>query len=453
MNKKLAFDNRLCYERDVARQQTIHHHKLETVLPTSQSPSRVYLDSSAPSKHPHLASNAKRLQQEREKQLQIFQQNQRLADRMEHIMCRQENVVLAASHTLKPAPPPIRPPLNCDEGVDSLPLSPSSPTAAAGVSPRAVNVRSPRRQPLHSPAHMHMPGVRLDAHQTPLVDCHLSPEFAMGRGDACKKQSLVNKTVQRRKQTQIEEENRRLAQRLAQLKPYYNAKQWDGEWQQHSKKFGHLRQDGTVGYLLPPPKTAPAADGRQSMRSVRRRPPSRQGDSELPSIHSTGEANHLRRRLPKNKAVGATTRQKLDGSSSQARGQGGNGGEGESDEEEMQLVALPPYTLLEATTRKGVEISMGELQIELSRIGHSSKTEIGDRYALHLAVVVVCHRSDGHRVFMAAGLSCSDPGVTAAARSRVSSSSTCRYWNRSLRRLTTSRPCTTCHVPSTPMSD
>jgi len=386
MNKKLAFDNRLCYERDVARQQSIHHHKLETVLPTSRSPSRVYLDSSAPSRHPHLASNAKRQQQEREKQLQIFQQNQRLADRMEHIMCRQENAVLATSHTLKPVPPPpIRSPLSCDEGKDSLSLSPSSPTTTAGVSPRAVNVRSPRKQPFHSPAHMHMPGVRLDAHQTPLVDCHLSPEYAMGRGDACKKQSLVNKTVQRRKQTQIEEENRRLKQRLTQLKPYYNAKQWDGEWQQHNKKFGHLRQDGTVGYLLPPPKTAPAADGRQPTRSLRRRPPSRQGDGELPSIHSTGEANQTRRRLPKNKVTGTTTMQKLDGSASQVRGQGVDDGEGESDEEEMQLVAFPPYTLLEATTRKGVEITVGELQIELSRLGDSSKTEIGDRYALRQA--------------------------------------------------------------------
>ncbi|KAG6959778.1 hypothetical protein JG687_00008584 [Phytophthora cactorum] len=177
MNRKLAFDNRLCYERDVLRQQARHQRKLEQMVPTCHSPSKVYLDSNAPAPHPHLATNAKRQQMERDRQLDIYHQNQRLANKMVQIMNRQENIVLAASS------------------------------------------RSRLAQRSHSKP---------------------------GRGDACKKSTLVNRAVQKRRQNAIDQENRRLKERLAHLKPYYNTKKWDGEWQQHAHKFSHMHQDASV---------------------------------------------------------------------------------------------------------------------------------------------------------------------------------------------------------------
>lgn len=256
MNRRLAFDNRLCYERDVIRQQALHQRKLEQMVPTSHSPSRVYLDSNAPVPQPHLATNAKRQQIERDRQLDIYHQNQRLANKMDQIMNRQENVVLAASSSA--ARTRLAPRSHPKPGEPLMPRVPVGGDATSRANTPGTT-RSPRyqlpRKPVHSPAHMHMPGIRLDATQTPLLDCHLSPEYAMGRGDACKKPTLVNRAVQRRRQNAIDQENRRLKERLAHLKPYYNTKKWDGEWQQHAHKFSHVHQDATVGYLLPHPKT------------------------------------------------------------------------------------------------------------------------------------------------------------------------------------------------------
>ncbi|EEY58716.1 uncharacterized protein PITG_10844 [Phytophthora infestans T30-4] len=258
MNRKLAFDNRLCYERDVIRQQARHQRKLEQMVPTCHSPSKVYMDSNAPAPHPHLAINAKRQQIERDRQLDIYHQNQRLANKMVQIMSRQENIVLAASSRSRL---PRRKP-----GEALIPQSTARvQTPAASHSPQ---------KPVHSPAHMHMPGIRLDATQTPLLDCHLSPENAISRGDACKKPSLVNRAVRKRRQNAIDQENRRLKERLAHLKPYYNTKKWDGEWQQHAHKFSHMHQDGTVGYLLPrSPSKRMAPPSRGGSEHVRDLPP------------------------------------------------------------------------------------------------------------------------------------------------------------------------------------
>ncbi|KAL4146459.1 hypothetical protein PRNP1_012323 [Phytophthora ramorum] len=160
----------------------------------------------------------------------------------------------------------------------------------------------------------------------------------MGRGDACKKPSLVNQAVQKRKQNAIDQENRRLKERLAHLKPYYNTKKWDGEWQEHAHKFGHLRQDGTVGYLLPSPKT----------------PLKRANASRARRL------NGVQGRCPNAKEEG--TRDEDDC-------------EIEYDEDCPQLRELSPCLLLEATTRQGVEVTVEELQIELTRSGMA---ELGD---------------------------------------------------------------------------
>ncbi|KAL3656238.1 hypothetical protein V7S43_018939 [Phytophthora oleae] len=363
MNRRLAFDNRLCYERDVIRQQALHQRKLEQVGPTCLSPSRVHLDSNAPVPQPHLAKNAKRQQIERDRQLDIYHQNQRLANKMDQIMNRQENIVLAASSTRSRLP-------RSHKVVESMPRVPSSgDNTGRAQTPGTVSPRyhSPEK-PVHSPAHTHMPGIRLDSTQTPLLDCHLSPQFAMSRGDACKKPTLVNRAVQKRRQNVIEQENRRLKDRLAHLKPYYNTKKWDGEWQQHAHKFGHLRQDGTVGYLLPHPNTpvkkmAPPSRGGSNTTRGRSLSTGGVNTQGLPSLDHRNKRNSSR--------AGRLRELQHHRSKTCAREEGCA-----EDEEDLQVRELFPCLLLEATTRQGVEVTVDELQIELTRSGIA---ELGDR--------------------------------------------------------------------------
>ncbi|KAG3024103.1 hypothetical protein PC123_g15203 [Phytophthora cactorum] len=353
MNRKLAFDNRLCYERDVLRQQARHQRKLEQMVPTCHSPSKVYLDSNAPAPHPHLATNAKRQQMERDRQLDIYHQNQRLANKMVQIMNRQENIVLAASSRSRLA--------QRSHSKPGKSLMPRVPEATATAQTPGTALHSPQKS-VHSPAHMHMPGIRLDASQTPLLDCHLSPEYAIGRGDACKKSTLVNRAVQKRRQNAIDQENRRLKERLAHLKPYYNTKKWDGEWQQHAHKFSHMHQDGTVGYLLPKtPSKRMAPPSRGGCKTTRERGLSRGGTNvrELPSLDHTNKHNVSR----------AGRLKELQDHRSKRYQE-------EAEEDEEQVRELPPCLLLEATTRQGVEITVDELQIELTR---SDIAELGDR--------------------------------------------------------------------------
>ncbi|KAG7383806.1 WD repeat-containing protein 91 [Phytophthora pseudosyringae] len=370
MNRKLAFSNPLCYERDVIRQQALHQRKLEQMVPTSHSPSRVYMDSNTPVPQPHLVTNAKRQQIEQDRQLDIYHQNQRLANRMDQIMNRQENIVLAASSSSTRSRLAQRNPPKTSETL--MPRMPATGDATGRAQTPVTTSSSTRyhssRKPVHSPAHVHMPGIRLDASQTPLLDCHLSPEYAMGRGDACKKPTLVNRSVQKRRQTAIDQENRRLQERLAHLKPYYNTKKWDGEWQQHAHKFSHLRQDGTVGYLLPHPKTPSKKMARRSRGGcmTTREHGLPRGSSnvrELPSLDNkskrnasrAGRVKELQDRRPK---ICAREEEEAEG------------------DEGLQVRELPPCLLLEATTRQGVEVAVDELQIELTRCGIA---ELGDR--------------------------------------------------------------------------
>lgn len=336
MNTKIAFDNRLCYEREILRQQAIHQKKLQMILPTCQSPSKVYMDSNEPTRLTHLTTNRKKLQLEKERQTEIYLQNQRLASKMEHIMHRQENALLASGTPTSPIQKVVSP-----RAVESEDKSPKKPTVKS----------------VHSPAYVHMPGIRLNASQTPMVDCYLSPEFAMGRGTASKKDSLVNRGIQRRRKQQIEEENRRLKERLKGQKPYYNTKKWDAEWQHASHKFQHLHQNGTVGYLLPKPATLRASESsrgtsRSSMASKRVNP---KGD--LPAIrasviHGESRGGRFKKQLEAKKAQKARDDQLT--------------GDDEADQyDEPEVIECEPFVLLEATTRKGVELAIEELQIEM----------------------------------------------------------------------------------------
>ncbi|DBA04878.1 TPA: hypothetical protein N0F65_006880 [Lagenidium giganteum] len=344
MNKKLHFDNRLCYERDVTRQHALHQQKLKTVLPTCKSPSKVYLDSNQPLRYPHLRHNLKRQQLERERQLEIYSQNQRLANKMEQILHRQENVIVPQNLVI-----------------------PNGPT-----SPRMETVK----RAAHPPAYVHMPGIRIDATQTPIVDCYLSPENSMGRGNACKKTTLINKGVQKRRQDQIEQENRRLKQRLQQQKPFYNAKKWVAEWQESAQKFQHLHQNGTVGYL-PPPKTSHGRlthAGADKMR-LNASLPSR-SHRNLPAIgkggpHGNANGSSRAARLQRNvQTMKVYQEENKDEISSTAAT------EGLDDDDDLELVPETRVLLLEAQTKKGVVIQVEEVQVEVRRRGNLSQGSV-----------------------------------------------------------------------------
>lgn len=387
MNKKLAFDNRLCYERSLTRQQALHHQKLQSIVPTALSPSKVYLDSNAPAKQPHLDANPKRRQQDRERQMDIDTQNHRLASKMEHIMRRQENVVLAAASTYGIATKSPR------AGGDSKTLiagrsSPPRTPALTRDSERSqrfssnesvAHAKAPRtpmspKKAVHGPARVHMPGIRLDATQTPLVDCYLSPEVASGRGTACSKHTLINRGVQKRQQERIAEENRRLKQRVQSQKPFYDTKQWDSEWRQTSQKFAHIHQNGTVGYLLPPPKTAVAkltkhAAPSRAAKTQRNIKTSR----DLPLIQSGGH-DHRRRQEGASCKTEATIGEYHRSQTIQDSCQVFDCGEDDQSDDGLQFVRLAPCLLLEATTRKGVQIRVEELRVELIRSDLTSAT-------------------------------------------------------------------------------
>lgn len=403
MNKKLAFDNRLCYERSVARQHAIHQQKMQLMVPTALSPSKVYLDSNEPSKQPHLGTNAKRKQLDKERQHAISVQNQRLASKMDHILHRQENVLLAAASTYGIKSPRAA----ADIGIVLSSSGASSPPRTLVPPPGTPMLLSSKKPTTslssstfaHGPARVHMPGIRLDATQTPLVDCYLSPEMAIGRGAACNKRTLINRGVQKRQQKRLAEENRRMKQRVDAQKPFYDTRKWDADWQKTGQKFAHIRQNGTIGYLLPPPKTANVGVGS---------PPSRGGTMNASpraiktqrNIKTSHGLPLIQQRGPRDQhqnSQDATTRSDRDHQQQTIVKRGpiaAGGAAGKSQTQRMRIeceeddsddglrvVELPPCVLLEAMTRKGIQIQVEELQIELLTADKASNDdgEAGDK--------------------------------------------------------------------------
>ncbi|CAK4832587.1 unnamed protein product [Aphanomyces euteiches] len=178
MNRKIGFDNRLCYQREVARCQKIHHDKLRHMQPTSLSPAKGQLDNTAPQTHAHLRANLKKAQMDMDKNKQIYGENQQLMRKMIKIC-------------------------------DTIP------------SDTAVEFR---------------PGMRLNTDQTPVLD-------------SCRCNLSVAGVPKAREHNRIEDENRKMLQRILAKKSCYSARKWDNDYKQSIDKFKHVHQDATVGYL------------------------------------------------------------------------------------------------------------------------------------------------------------------------------------------------------------
>ncbi|RHY98380.1 hypothetical protein DYB37_011138 [Aphanomyces astaci] len=169
MNRKIGFDNRLCYQREVARCQKIHQDKLRHIQPTSLSPAKGKLDNTTPQVHTHLKTNFKKAQMDSDKYKQIYGENQQLMRKMLKI---------------------------CD----------TSPSDAA------VEFQ---------------PGMRLNTDQTPILDSFVSVQ-SLARGCAIDKGSM-NGEYRQRQNDKIENENRKLMQRLMTKKSCYSARKWDAD--------------------------------------------------------------------------------------------------------------------------------------------------------------------------------------------------------------------------------
>ncbi|OQR92913.1 hypothetical protein ACHHYP_03094 [Achlya hypogyna] len=191
MNRKIGFDNRVCYEREVQRAQKLHQDRLRSMQSTSFSPAANRLDNSPPKRYPHLDANLKKCQLNADRYQQIYDENQ-------HLMRKMNKIV--ATH----------------------------PTESA------VEFR---------------PGMRLTIEQTPMLDSYLSPQ-SLSRGCAIEKGSM-NKGFRQREHEKIEEENRKMLARLTNKKSAYSAARWDQEYKESLVRFKHVRQDATVGYLSP----------------------------------------------------------------------------------------------------------------------------------------------------------------------------------------------------------
>ncbi|EQC41414.1 hypothetical protein SDRG_01383 [Saprolegnia diclina VS20] len=191
MNRKIGFDNRVCYERDVLKAQKLHQERLRSMQSSTFSPAANTLDNSPPKHYAHLDARLKTAQLKQERYQQIFEENQHLVRKMTRIV---------ATH----------------------------PTE------RAVEFR---------------PGMRLTAEQTPMLDSYLSPH-SLSRGCAIEKGSM-NSGFRQREHEKIEAENRKMLARLTNKKSAYSALRWDQEYKESLVRFKHVHHDATVGYLSP----------------------------------------------------------------------------------------------------------------------------------------------------------------------------------------------------------
>ncbi|KDO34858.1 hypothetical protein SPRG_00918 [Saprolegnia parasitica CBS 223.65] len=191
MNRKIGFDNRVCYERDVLKAQKLHQDRLRSMQSSTYSPAASKLDNSPPKHYVHLDARLKTAQLKQERYQQIFEENQHLVRKMTRIV-------------------------------------------AAHPTERAVEFR---------------PGMRLTVEQTPMLDSYLSPH-SLSRGCAIEKGSL-NSGFRQREHAKIEAENRKMLARLTTKKSAYSASRWDREYKESLVRFKHVHHDATVGHLPP----------------------------------------------------------------------------------------------------------------------------------------------------------------------------------------------------------
>lgn len=197
MNRRLGYDNRICYEREVLRKQKIHRERLKKMKSTAKSNAKNGFDNTPPPNYDHLKRNEKKKQMYKEELVRIAKQNALLTSRMKSIF------------DTKPATTDME----------------------------------------------FVPGVRIGSNQNPIVDNYLSSSTP-SRGCAVVKPSL-NVEYRTRERERILNQNSIILERIEKTRPYYDTSIWENDRKQMEGIIKYMRQDGTVGHLPPKPSTAP----------------------------------------------------------------------------------------------------------------------------------------------------------------------------------------------------
>lgn len=169
------YNNRICYEREILKSQKRHRNRIHEIHGRKKNTKAVGFDNSSPKVHLHLVHNNKKKKEYEFKLMQIEKENNHLTEKVRKI--------------------------------NELKLQQSS-----------------------SESMRFLPGIRLGAGQTPIVDCYLTKDTPT-RGSAVVKGSL-NVHARQREHEKIAAENANLYMRLQKQNGCYDRQKWE--------KVGHF---------------------------------------------------------------------------------------------------------------------------------------------------------------------------------------------------------------------
>lgn len=207
MNRRIGYDNRLCYEREILRKQKIHRERLKEMKSTSKSNARKDFDNTSPPNYDHLKRNEKKKQMYKQELDRIAKANELLTSRMQSIF---------------------------------------------EAKPTSTDMEF-------------IPGVRIGSSQNPVIDNYLS-SLTPSRGCAVIKPSL-NLEYRTRERERVLNQNFVILERINKTKPYYDTSIWENERKDMEGLIKYMRQDGTIGHLPPKPSTAPEKTKRRRVVS------------------------------------------------------------------------------------------------------------------------------------------------------------------------------------------
>ena len=135
MNRGAMYPNKLCYQREVERNQKIHARRLKNMKSTNKTNSRKLMDNRPPKQFKHLKVNLKKRQLEEERYFQIERDNKLLMQKMFAIMKQKPDPTASeylpgirisssqvpmvdnylSTHTNLPGKAVLIPSLNCEE--------------------------------------------------------------------------------------------------------------------------------------------------------------------------------------------------------------------------------------------------------------------------------------------------------------------------------------------------
>mmetsp|Transcript_26133 Transcript_26133/g.34336 ORF Transcript_26133/g.34336 Transcript_26133/m.34336 type:complete len:380 (+) Transcript_26133:44-1183(+) len=209
-NSRMITGSRPTQKREVERRRKMHLEKLRKMGPTSQSNAKKLMDMDEPEVFPHLLRNLKKERMKKE----LLQKTER------------ENLLLMAK---------IYGIMNID----------------AKEAGRA-----------------YAPGIRLDAHMRPTLDCHNNGDVWLPGQAVLNIKPINGKAREREYQRQVEE-NLKMTKLLRGSKPTYSKATFEDHWSKAEGYRGNIQRNNTAGYLGidGPPLSSPLKRGLRSSPS------------------------------------------------------------------------------------------------------------------------------------------------------------------------------------------